>query len=222
VKFLGTVDSATGTRNDFTILAGTGAITFDGAVGTPPSAGSFPTIDNLKLTGGTININALTQAMNVTMTSSGDLNIFNDIISPGFGTPGVNYGYHTFTGKITVSNGPRLIQGNIGIVNGTRVYDGIETVNGGLLRTKYNSDPTPAPPGPVTATVPDIPNLLNNQLNETQLQTNSPFSLSGSDSSVTSTTASQTRSSSTTQSDSDGQNDPDVCIKKDGCARQGG
>jgi hypothetical protein len=218
LTFAGPLDSKAGTSYNFTANAGTGAITFNGPVGgtTKPY--------NLILTGGDININAKTQAMNVTMTG-GNLNWDADIISPGFGTPGVPYGYHTFVGTINLLRNV-TIEGNIGLINGTRVYTTPRTISGFTLTPRYNGDPV-ATPSTITssepvATVPDIPNLLNNQLNENRQQNNSPFALTGSDSDVTSSTASQSQSRSrgSTESDKDGETDPDVCIKKDGCARQ--
>jgi filamentous hemagglutinin family protein len=217
LTFAGPLDSKAGTSYNFTANAGTGAITFNGPVGgtTKPY--------NLILTGGDININATTQAMNVTMTG-GNLNWDADIISPGFGTPGVPYGYHTFVGTINLLRNV-TIEGNIGLINGTREYTTPRTISGFILTPKYNDDPVVTPsntPSEPVATVPDIPNLLNNQLNENRQQNNSPFALTGSDSDVTSSTASQSQSRSrgSTESDKDGETDPDVCIKKDGCARQ--
>ena len=158
--FAGPLDSKAGTSYNFTANAGTGAITFNGPVGgtTKPY--------NLILTGGDININATTQAMNVTMTG-GNLNWDADIISPGFGTPGVPYGYHTFFGTINLLRNV-TIEGNIGLVNGTREYITPRTVGAFTLTPRYNVDPVITPPAV------DPPNLLNNQLNMNQMAASTP------------------------------------------------
>jgi filamentous hemagglutinin family protein len=161
LTFAGPLDSMAGTSYNFTANAGTGAITFNGPVGgtTKPY--------NLILTGGDININATTQAMNVTMTG-GNLNWNADIISPGFGTPGVPYGYHTFVGTINLLRNV-TIEGNIGLINGTREYTTPRTVGGFTLTPRYNEDPVSPPQDP--------PNLLNNQLNMNQLAGSVPADL---------------------------------------------
>lgn len=158
--FAGPLDSKVGTSYNLTANAGTGAITFNGPVGgtTKPY--------NLILTGGDININATTQAMNVTMTG-GNLNWDADIISPGFGTPGVPYGYHTFFGTINLLRNV-TIEGNIGLVNGTREYITPRTVGAFTLTPRYNVDPVITPPAE------DPPNLLNNQLNMNQMAASTP------------------------------------------------
>jgi len=222
VVFAGNLNSAPGTKNNLTVQAGTGAITLTGG------AGNTTQLNNINLSGGTINIDGPTNAWNVNMNSSGDLNLNANVISPGYGNPGVAYGYQYFTGNIVLgAPGPITVQGNVGYINNTRVYTGESTYNGVTLKRFYNSTdaapPTPSnTPSEPVATVPDIPNLLNNQLNENRQQNNSPFALTGSDSDVTSSTASQSQSRSwgSTESDKDGETDPDVCIKKDGCARQ--
>ena len=161
VTFAGPLDSKVGTSHNFTVNAGTGAITFNGPVGgtTKPN--------NLDLTGGNININATTQAMNVRMIG-GNLNWDADIISPGFGTPGVAYGYHTFVGTINLLRNV-TIEGNVGTVNGTREYTTPRVVGAFTLTPRYNPEPVvPTPPAQ------DPPNLLNNQLNMNQMAASVP------------------------------------------------
>ena len=152
-----------GNRLELALGAGIGAITFNGPVGgtTKPY--------NLILTGGNVNINATTQAMNVTMTG-GNLNWNADIISPGFGTPGVPYGYHTFVGTINLLRNV-TIEGNIGLINGTREYTTPRTVGGFTLTPRYNEDPV------IVVPAEDPPNLLNNQLNMNQLAGSVPADL---------------------------------------------
>ncbi|MFM8524089.1 MAG: beta strand repeat-containing protein, partial [Cyanobacteriota bacterium] len=153
VRFAGAVDSKTGTSTILTVRSGTGPITFAGPVG------STTKLNHLNLYGGDININAKTEAWNVAMQGN-NLNFNADIISPGYGTPGVAYGYHDFQGAIRLTR-PVTIQGNIGTINGIRVFTGTETIDGFTLSRFYNGD-APRP------NLPDPPSLLNYQLGENQ------------------------------------------------------
>ncbi|MEY3930219.1 MAG: hypothetical protein RLZZ516_1929, partial [Cyanobacteriota bacterium] len=161
VQFGGNVDSKIGTSNNLTVQAGSGAISFVGSVG------GTTLLNNLNLSGGTITMDGPTQAWNVAMQAT-NLNLNANIISPGYGTPGVSYGNHTFAGTVNLT-GPITIQGNIGTLNGTRLFTGTEMIGGFVLSYFYNPDPPPQP---------DNNNNNNNRPGSNSLQIELPFTAS--------------------------------------------
>jgi hypothetical protein len=173
VTFSGAVDSATGSSNNLTVKAGTGAISLNG-----PTGGNT-LLGNLNLSGGTININDKTQARNVDMSATTMLNFNGDVISPGYLTPGVNYGYQNYSGPFTLLKDV-TIEGNIGTIDGTRVYTGTQPVGNFTLSRFYNSESKKADQPDL---LPDLPasasNLLTYQLNENAQGQNQSQALAG-------------------------------------------